>query len=484
MLKPEELRPTQGEPTGQEIRPISPMESPTSPVVQPNTSPERSVLDRIDNLTSYFANLASGGNKQKFVLENVGAEPAAERQDSDDQFGPDMSKAVAHPPHRGFHVGFPHFGRRRAPEPVPAPDLRPKAPAPEKQISRRSFLGRAARVVAAAVALTATAGAVDVIYNASTTKTQPGPSSAPGGGGPLPTGTPKVEITAAPTPRATAAPTPADTPEITAPPTKAPVKNTPAPKTPPPASASEDPRRTPAPEASSELDTTLVDWVSGKLKIKNSQRFIAYEGSGPGAITEYQALGIADSKLGSYPPGEGPQFAGVILGEEVVDNHLVFYIGGEDLKGGHYFFPMTVGSTIPDPRDNTTIPYQFDYYLDTNNATYPTGTAVIGTQINVADGISIEKDVVGKTVISELCGIKAPSDFVINRNIFNVDIHEYNAQANKTKAFYQWAFNIISKKIGYKSIPSPIPLNQRIKPGTFNEAQVPWSSRLRINANS
>ena len=92
---------------------------------------------------------------------------------------------------------------------------------------------------------------------------------------------------------------------------------------------------TPAPiESASALEQTLTDWVDGKIKVPKAKMFLLPDG-------EKARLNVIDSQ--PQPSEWYPTFQGYFLGTQVVDNHLIAYIGSQDGKGNNYFVPLNIG---------------------------------------------------------------------------------------------------------------------------------------------
>ena len=92
---------------------------------------------------------------------------------------------------------------------------------------------------------------------------------------------------------------------------------------------------TPAPtETASALEQTLTNWIDGKIKVPKAKMFLLPDG-------EKARLNVIDSQ--PQPTEWYPRFQGYFLGTQVVDNHLIAYMGSQDGKGQNYFVPLNIG---------------------------------------------------------------------------------------------------------------------------------------------
>ena len=142
------------------------------------------------------------------------------------------------------------------------------------------------------------------------------------------TGTPMVSATPTPTPTATPTPTPTATPVTSLPPiTRC-------------AGATPRWRREP-------LSRTLRDWVAGRLRIPTSWRFTApYLSASTGLVTLPEPLGYFASHPNdpTQPGQDSARYHAVLLGQEIVDRHLIVFLGFEDVDCNQFFVPITSGS--------------------------------------------------------------------------------------------------------------------------------------------
>lgn len=102
----------------------------------------------------------------------------------------------------------------------------------------------------------------------------------------------------------------------------------------PPPQTPEAPRFRLRPEAMMPLEENLERWLSGERVVRDEERFVS-DG-------EPFRLGYLSETL----PGQdnlSEAYVGVVLGNEVVDNHLIVYVGFEDVGGGRFYVPFSFG---------------------------------------------------------------------------------------------------------------------------------------------
>lgn len=102
----------------------------------------------------------------------------------------------------------------------------------------------------------------------------------------------------------------------------------------------------------------LEDWVDGKIKVPDSKKFTIH---GKPAI-----LNIIDNKPQPFETWY-PTYQGYYLGSQIIDNHLIAYIGQQDGTGNNYFVPLNIGELNKG--------YIVSAFEDPNRSVFPVGTA-------------------------------------------------------------------------------------------------------------
>lgn len=87
------------------------------------------------------------------------------------------------------------------------------------------------------------------------------------------------------------------------------------------------------------LAQTLSDWIGGKIQIADDDLFPSLDFNGPAKLGLYS---LEESK---GQPVSGGDYQGIVLGTQVVDSHLLVFLGFEDVVCQHYFIPFNAGPT-------------------------------------------------------------------------------------------------------------------------------------------
>jgi len=107
----------------------------------------------------------------------------------------------------------------------------------------------------------------------------------------------------------------------------------------------------------SEFQQKLENWVNGKIKVPDSKKFTIH-GKPAG-------LNIIDSQ--PQPGVWYPGYQSYFLGTQIVDNHLIAYMGSQDKAGNNYYIPLNIGEL-----NKGLVGIMFD---DPNRLVYMTGQA-------------------------------------------------------------------------------------------------------------
>jgi len=219
----------------------------------------------------------------------------------------------------GFQPAGIEISNLQAPAPpIPRPGRR-GVPSPDIQPRRRRAIGLTELVVGAGAV--ATAGAAVAVGVSFLRQQGQNPDQTP-----LPGGIVEPSNSPIPTPFSTENPTFTLPPKSPSPPPEA---------TPPPAEPTLKPT-----ENLSALEKTLKSWVDGTYKMP--ELFTqSWDGKpAPLNITFTDTKKFENFNLNEQSFG----YQGVLLAEQVIDDHLIIYVGQQDSKGNNYYFPMNVGN--------------------------------------------------------------------------------------------------------------------------------------------
>lgn len=336
--------------------------------------------------------------------------------------GPRISRAVGRPT-----IDTPVGGRR----------------VPEISAPRRSHLIRNLAVGVGAAALTASG--VGLAINAGR------------GNGPQPTENPGGAIVE-PSNSAIPTPFPTENPTVTLPPTPTP-EVTPTPTAEPTLKPTEN---------LTALEKTLNSWVDGSYKMPELFKY-SYNGK-----TAALNIGFSDLKAFNNLDLSTTWFSyqGVLLGQQVVDGHLVAYIGQKDSRGNRYYFPMNVRKT--DAILPVTIS-EAPYYMDANDS----GNFIFATPTQAQQ--KIEKNI-GRSFRFSVYSGDLPTDIdpklyppqslaeVRSQLKFSRDFERASLLANTGEPYwtafgsseFKWLINNVVTKVNPAAIPYAAELAVRV----------------------
>jgi hypothetical protein len=183
------------------------------------------------------------------------------------------------------------------------------------------------------------------------------------------------------------------------------------------------------PESSQKPETTtleqrLNDWVNGKITVAKDNRFTS--GKTP------LILNFLDGNLGVLNSNRDLKYAdyqGYLLGDEVVDNHLIAYFGLEDIKNNKFFIPVNYG-------DITKEQYKTGIFKKGDVFDY-VGT-YISYVIDLKNLNQLFQQDNGKTFLFTLFPDTIFKPPALPTDL--ADIYEFNAQSGLADKFVRWSF--------------------------------------------
>jgi hypothetical protein len=206
-----------------------------------------------------------------------------------------------------------------------------------------------------------------------------------------------------------------------------------------------------------ELAKNLKDWLSGKIKVASKDKFKLPDQK-PGKLN-MQGSDINFLK----DPNSTAYYQGLLLGEEIVSNHVIIYVGFQDAKGKNFYLPVNFGD-IKNPKWKR-------YFQKQDNEIYPLGDAM-GDMLSVKDAYTRLQKNNKKTVLLNLY----PNAYYDPADVADTaltDINELNAQGKTTDVFVRWSFKTLKSAYAGITLPTALKtlLNKRVT--KFNSKAVP-----------
>lgn len=211
------------------------------------------------------------------------------------------------------------------------------------------------------------------------------------------------------------------------------------------------------------LGRTLTDFLAGKIKLKSSEKFI-YAEKTPAR------LNIQQIDL-NFLKKDNPSalYQAVLLGEEIVDNHVIVYAGFQDAKGKYFFIPINYG-------DITNEQYK-RFFMKSGKEVFPTGN-ITGYGLNIRDTYDLLQKHNRQAILINLYpDAKFPSP-PPEGAYANSD--EFNAQGKTTDKFVRWSFATTKKPYAKVSMSPEVKkiVNKRMK--SFDAKSIPAGFQISL----